>query len=493
MVQFMELDFFPMAPSTFCNPLSIPNYPVGRLCRSAKNGDSTEGSLQWMSAVKEQFRELADPSVLWHDNKWYLYPSVDMAWVSSDGGATWQHHPLNIRDIGYAPTIEKHKGKFFILASNSELYRSDSPLGPFETLGRIQFPPGVNYPEEVDPMLFSDDDDRLYYYWGCTERDGIWAVELDSDSPVRIVGQPVQVIPFCPDKHPWECLGSWNQDPNVGWLEGAWMLKRNQRYYLIYSAAGTSNKTYAKGCYIGDSPLGPFQPQKKNPILLSTSGLITGTAHGSFVAGPDNSLWTFYTVRAVCAHGYERRIAMDRAAFDEAGELYVPEVTSIPQWVTLSAKEMGSKPGWLPLNMGKRTVGSSSAPNLTGYYAVDETMHTWWQPASDDLTPTLTSHFGARATVHAVRLIWRDIGLDTNRGVLPGPFCYRVELETEKGIWSTVLDRTNSSEDYLIDYREIEPTSAMAARLVITGWPEGMTPGVVGFTLFGFIPKIAPR
>ena len=45
-------------------------------------------------------------------------------------------------------------------------------------------------------------------------------------------------------------------------------------------AAGTENRTYAMGCSLGKSPLGPFAPQKNNPILRSTSGLITGTGHG---------------------------------------------------------------------------------------------------------------------------------------------------------------------------------------------------------------------
>ena len=66
---------------------------------------------------QQKFRELADVSVLWHDGAWYLYPSVDMAWVSKDGGASWQHHPLNVRDLGYAPTVVRHKGKFLLMAS----------------------------------------------------------------------------------------------------------------------------------------------------------------------------------------------------------------------------------------------------------------------------------------------------------------------------------------------------------------------------------------
>ncbi len=137
------------------------------------------------------------------------------------------------------------------------------------------------------------------------------------------------------------------------------------------------------------------------------------------------------------------------------------------------------------MNGGVQTVGSPSAPNLSGRLAIDNDLRTWWQPAEGDATPTLTSRLYGPASIRAVRVAWRDIGLDSNRGVLPGPYRYRVELETTANVWQTVLDRTASDEDLLIDYREIKPTVGRRARLVVTGWPKGITPGVAEFTLFG--------
>ena len=140
-------------PSTFCNPLSLPNYPVGVAARGVKQGDP-DPQEKWKTPHKEQFRELADVTPLWHDDRWYLYPSVDMAWVSADRGASWQHHPLNVRDIGYAPTIVRHRGKFLLLASGSPIYQADSPLGPFTKLGSIRLVRSGRMSDFVDPMLF---------------------------------------------------------------------------------------------------------------------------------------------------------------------------------------------------------------------------------------------------------------------------------------------------------------------------------------------------
>lgn len=473
-------------PSTYCNPIPLPDYPLGRFARDVRPGEPATGGL-WLMDHQEQYRELADPTALWEDGKWYLYPSVDMAWVSADQGATWQHHPLNIRDVGYAPTVVKHRGKFLLLASDSALYRSDSPLGPFTEVGRIQLPAVAGLPGCTDPMLFSDDDKRLFFYWGCTQKGGIWGVELDAASPTRAISTPGELIPFSPSTQPWEALGDWNQNPAAGWMEGAWMVKHGGKYHLTYSAAGTDNRTYAMGCYTSDSPLGPFTPQKRNPIFRNTEGLITGTAHGCIVKGPENRFWTIYTIRAGVAHGFERRLGMDRVEIDQNGEFYVPAATSLPQWLP-GKKPAGASTvstGWLPINGGTRTIGSSTAPNLTGRMAVDNEIHSWWQPATGDAQPTLTSKFLSEATIHAVRIIWRDIGLDTKNGALPGPIRYRVELETGKDQWTTILDRSESKEDMLIDYREVTPTKGGQARLVILGWPKGITPGVVEFTVFG--------
>ena len=471
--------------TTYCNPLPIPDYPIGRIARDVTPGTPVVNHDLWLQSGMEQFRELADVSVLWHDGKWYMYPSVDMAWVSSDGGITWQHHPLNIRDIGYAPTIVRHKDKFLLMASESEVYTAQSPLGPFTPIGKIPLPAGL--PSQTDPMLFSDDG-HLYYYWGCTPTDGIYGVELDADNPTRLLGKPAKLMGFDPDRFPWQRTGDWNEDPNSGWIEGSWMLKRNGTYYLTYSAAGTENRTYTVGALTSKSPLGPFTPQKNNPILRSTEGLITGTAHGSFAEGPNHSLWAFYTLRAAVVHGFERRLGMDLAYIGEDGELHVKPPSSVPQ--RLAGTSQGAvSAGWAPLNANRWTSATSAAGNLSSRLAVDNDLRTWWQPRADDVTPVLTSALVGGATVRAIRIVWRDIGLNTGKGITPGPFRYKVEVQTASGSWVTVLDRSNSTEDFLIDYRECPATPGSAARLVILGAPKGITPGVAEFTVFGETAK----
>lgn len=468
-------------PTRRINPLPLPNYPVGRLSREVKVGATIENLGLWLVDRYEQYRELADPSALWFEGKWYLYPSVDMAWVSADEGRTWEHHPLNVRDIGYAPTIVQHRGRFLLMASGSDIYSSSSPLGPFESIGRLEMPQIEGLPGQVDPMLFSDDDGRLFYYWGCTPNSGIWGVELDAEDPTRLVGEPRELIPFLPDTYKWERVGSHNQNPTTGWMEGAWMVKHKGRYYLTYSAGGTQYRTYTMGAYVSDSPLGPFVSQRRSPIFRTTDGLVTGTAHGCIVRGPGDRHWVFYTVFAGAAHGFERRVGMDLVDFDKDGEIYVPRATTTPQPL-----RGGGAIAWETLNESEANIGSSSAPNSAGRFAADNSMTTWWLPASDDSQPTLTTTFNGRASIAAARVIWHDVGLDTASGVNPGPFRWRVEAETAPGAWTTVIDATANDTDMLIDYQECALSQNVArARLVITGHPSGISPAVAEFTLFG--------
>jgi hypothetical protein len=142
------------------------------------------------------------------------------------------------------------------------------------------------------------------------------------------------------------------------------------------------------------------------------------------------------------------------------------------------------------LNAGPKTVGSSDAANLSGRLAVDDDLRTWWQPAADDTAPALTSDLTTpNATVRAVRVIWRDVGLNTKQGANAGAFRYRVEVRTAANAWTTVIDRSQSTEDLLIDYRESPATPGTAARLVIVGAPAGITPGVAEFTVFGEVRR----
>ena len=188
---------------------------------------------------------------------------------------------------------------------------------------------------------------------------------------------------------------------------------------------------------------------------------------------------------------YERRISMDPVGIDENGELYCPECTDTPQFVpgVLPHPEQGNDAAWLPLTFMQRPDATSCAPGREPLYASDESVLTWWQPAENDKEPTITYRLGfeTRYHVRSVRLIWRDIGMETTQGVDPGPFRYVVEYAPNPALetWEMLIDASKNTEELCVDYRETEPVQAYGVRLRILGAPEGITPGLVSLTAFG--------
>ena len=87
----------------------------------------------------------------------------------------------------------------------------------------------------------------------------------------------------------------------------------------------------------------------------------------------------------------------------------------------------------------------------------------------------------------AVRIMWKDIGLNFKAGVNPGPYRYVVEVKNGNfdGEWVTVVDASENDVDLTVDYRTFEPTPCTMVRIRILGAPEGVTPGLLNFTLFG--------
>lgn len=434
---------------TYCNPMSLPGIPISRNTRNPKPGE----------ADRLQHRELADPSLLAVGRTLYVYPSNDMAWKSTDGGASWRKIDIGVHDIGYAPTIVRHKNRY-LLCAGIEIYASASPEGPFKKIGYIPWPGGV--PGPADMNLFSDGN-RLFLYYGCSPKDGIWGVELEGDNPCKMIGKPVQLIPFEPETQAWECKP---HNVKESWIEGAWMVKINGRYCLTYSSSGTEHARYAMGAAWSDRPLGPFVKQRRNPFFRKTTGLVTGIGHGSVIPF-GNELLVSYCVYSGVLGGFERLIGFDRLRLDRNGELAVQEATETPQY----ADGSGAAP-WATAPF------RSDHPEMT-----DSRLKTFAR--MDGPLPVMTVFTcDFSVVVRAYRLIWRDCGLKGRMGLDVGGYRYRIEYRDGE-TWKTLVDASRSSDDLFVDYRETPAVRTRELRLTVLGAPEGATPGVTEFTVFG--------
>ena len=476
-------------PRTYCNPISLPDIPLG---------SDGWGVMRFTNEKQRDYRSVSDPSVLYLDGKWYLYPSYGMAFVSEDF-VTWKHVRTKPYDMKYSPTVVPFRGKYLMTSHSHGLYISDSPLGDFEYLGDFVKPDGTEF-RPVDPALFVDDDGRLYLYCfmmrgGEHKRtfvSGSFGAELDGDDPRRLVTDPVMLNTF-DRNNVWERFGEYNQDTLCGWIEGQWMLKKNGRYYLVYASSGTEFSNYCMAAYYSDKgPLEGFVLQKNNPVTISRSRLMTGAGHGCITEGPGGTLWAFYTTAVACVHLYERVIGMDLVAINSDGELYAPHgVTEIPQLAPGVAEDpvKDNSSGMLPLTVRQRAgvIASSATEGRDAFYALDGTLLTYWRPREDDPRPTLTVDMMAPYIVGGVRIIWRDIGLDEKNGALRGPYRWILEgrPDNDRDEWVMLLDAGGNDTDLLVDYRELPPVSCESVRLTVCGHPDRVFPAVIDFTVFG--------
>jgi len=505
--------------STYCNPLVLPDYPtlpvlgkgpydtIGVWDRGGRTPVS-ERQIFWEAAgrtepmpelhaappagpdycreAENDVRSTADPTCLYHEGVWYLYCSGGPIYRSEDF-IRWTAHSepsWTLISRPMAPTVAFFRGKFYAASNSVPLHEADSPLGPWRAVGDWTLPDGREFLAN-DPMIFRDEDDSLYLYWGSGT--GILGAKLDGSHPNRLLTAPANMLKFN-GNNAWERVGSNNENWGTGSLEGSWMYKRGSVYYLTYAAAGTEYYSYCMGAYVGRAPLGPFAPQKRNPVSRSDRGLIRGGGHGSIADGPGGTIWCFYTIPVAADSIFERRIGMDPCGIDGDGCLYARTGCDTPQYApgVLEHPELGNETGLVSCAAFALTMASSYAPGHRPLYAVDEVLHTWWQPAAGDSEPSLAVYMRGRFYVSGIRLIWKDVGLDLEKGVLPGPYRYVIEGQRVKGSpWFPLLDASGNETDLSVDYRTFPEEMVSGVRVRITGAPEGLTPGILNLTVFG--------
>lgn len=432
-------EFVSLERKTSCNPLPLPD--IGRVMDGKENA--------------KPCREVSDPALLRHDGKWYVYSSGGQLWRSRDDGATWQYIDTGITNcVGCAPAVVKHGEEFLFMSSHADLWRSRDPEGPFDHVGRVDLPAGIRSLD--DPMLFSDNDGRLYCYWGCMATKGIFGCELDPKDPLKAVSDAKMLMRLDPENRPWECDGGNSCTGSIG---GAWMIRIGEKYHLVYSAGGARHAGCAMGEYIGKSPLGPFERSKSEPFFRTAEGVVAGTGNGSVVRDERGEYWVAYCVTAGNRHKYARCIGMDRIDVNYWGHLEASSATEVPQW--------------LP-KFGRGSAGMAVKVETDAKAAADGSTLSAFEPGK--LAFNVDYRFKNVAKVFSTRILWGG----------GEPALYRVELKGVDGVWRVAVDSSGpATRDLMCDYREFAAVESTAARLVVAGPRKGReSPVLLEWTLF---------
>jgi xylan 1,4-beta-xylosidase len=432
-------------------------------------------------------REAADPSVVWFKDRYYLFPSKSGGYFHSEDLVEWTLIETNQIPVEeYAPTAIVVGDNMYFLGSSTErsvIYKTDDPLkGEWSAARELEIP-------VWDPAFFLDDGNRLFLYWGCSDVDPIWGVEVDYDNGFAFMSEPVVLIEQNPARYGWEVPGDYNTLINQApWIEGAWMTKRDGMYYLQYSGPGTEFKSYADAVYTSENPLGPFTLQLHNPFVYKPEGFAAGAGHGSLFPDQYGNMWHIGTITISQRHVFERRLGLYPAFYDEDGTLY--SITRYGDYpLIMPDRKVDSWddifPGWMLLSYGKNVETSSSVDTLPARNMTDEDIRTYWSAESGGDNEFAFLDMGEHYDVFAVQINFAEH--NTNIFGREKGLRHRYILEySNDGInWSLLADKSGNNRDNTHDYIQLEDKVACRYLKISNIEVPGGHFAISGFRAFG--------
>ncbi|RYG43822.1 MAG: xylosidase, partial [Chitinophagaceae bacterium] len=172
-----------------------------------------------------------------------------------------------------------------------------------------------------DPAFFTDDDGRLYMYNGSSNRYPLYGIELNRKT-MQPIGTRKEMYFLESWRYGWQRFGEYLDDTFLDpFMEGAWMTKHNNKYYLQYGAPGTEFSGYADGVVVGETPLGPFTPQS-DPVSFKPGGFARGAGHGATFQDHFKNYWHVSTIAISVKNNFERRLGIWPAGFDKDDVMY---------------------------------------------------------------------------------------------------------------------------------------------------------------------------
>lgn len=275
----------------------------------------------------------ADPNICVFGDTFYIYPTTDggSGWNSTSFKAFSSKDLVNWKDEGeilslkdvpwssgvyaWAPTAAYKDGRYYYYYSGTQsigVAVADSPTGPFVDKGE----PLVNKNtaglagQMIDPAVFVDDDGQGYIYWGNGK---MYGAKL-SDDMMSIEGEIKEMTP-------------------THFREGSFVIKRDGKYYFMWSDNDTGEPTYEVHYGTSTMPLGTITGDTKILSYENTDDTrIRGTGHNSVINIPGTDDWyicyhrfnlpRYGTVTAKNSEaGNHREVCIDKLEFNADGTI----------------------------------------------------------------------------------------------------------------------------------------------------------------------------
>lgn len=398
-------------------------------------------------------RTAADPVIEYFKGKYYLFASHCDGYFSSPDMKTWTYIPSKnlplVRD--WAPAVLVYEDAIYYMAFNKkEIYKSTNPDDDEWEDIQAKCDMAVG-----DPSFFKDDDGKVFLIWGCSANDPIQGVQIDPKDDFKVIGDIVDLLPHNVKKYGWEVPGDNNERTDKDtWNEGPSLTKADGMYYLQYATPGTEFTSYSTGVYVSKNPLGPYICSVSNPFATKPTGFIPGAGHGhTFLDKYDNYWFVGSMIVSVREH-YERRLGVFPVYFDSTdGYMRAHTVFSEFPFILPNKKvdfqTTDISAGMNLLSYNKTVSASSHKNGFEPEKAADENIKTWWSAASGNEGEWLQMDLGRSMTLSALQINLADEGFQTYRNDDVPIYKYIVETSLDGINWTTAVDRTNNTNDYV--------------------------------------------
>lgn len=278
----------------------------------------------------------ADPEGIVFGDTYWIYPTWSDLFekqtffdcFSSKDLVNWERHPsiLDTAEVKWAekcmwaPAIVEKDNKYYLFFSANDVHEgevggigvavADQPQGPFkDLLGKPLINEIVNGAQPIDQFVFHDN--------------GVWYVFYGGWSRCNLVKLNDSFTAL----EPWSDGSFYREVTPENYKEGPFMLKRNGKYYFMWSEGSWGLPDYSVAYAIADSSEGPFE--RKGKILQSDPEIATSAGHHSVIQIPGkDEYYIVYHRRPNGDDGRDHRhTCIDKLIFNADGTIKPVKMT----------------------------------------------------------------------------------------------------------------------------------------------------------------------
>lgn len=401
----------------------------------------------------------ADPTIKKFGDTFYVYATTDgsgagfgpaQLWQSKDM-VNWTLLPMNWPDSHWiwAPDVMQNvnDGNFYyVYCQPCQIHVgvAETPRGPWTNiLGESE---AVLVPDRfvtnaitLDGQTFVDDDGSIYMYWGTWgiyDGFGCGAGKLTPDmkgfTETRLIPN-TEVTDF---------------------FEAPFVLKKDGKYYFMYSSGSCHDHTYRVQYATADAPLGPYTYQG---CILETNadGSVHGPGHHSVLQDGDDYYIVYHRHDNPHSNrGFHRQVCIDKMEFSGDGKILPVKPTH--EGIGYFGKSSVSSKN---IAYGKKVKASSFYDDdFLPEYAVDDNNGTLWRPAGMG-QEWIEIDLGGK---EKIRTIWTQWEYGTQF------YQYLIETSLDGENWEVFSDKRSNrlAGSPMVDFGD---TDARYVRITSTG------------------------